>query len=305
MGGPGGVRSPSAQVRQGRAVTIFSSDRRARFILTPLLLLAIGGIFWLDHTNALGLRRGAVSALIFGLIALAGVHEYIRMLTAGGFAVSGVLLPLMTLGLCGSSFLFSWTSLDEELYPVIFGTVLLLFLVAVESLTRKGMAKSLERQGATLLGFVMIAWPLYFAQGMSLRHLPSVVYIVLVCKSGDIGAYLVGSTLGKHKLIKHISPGKTVEGAVGSMVLAVVTAVLLRGPMLDPVLVLGLTGALGLGIMLNITTQAGDLIESLLKRRCGVKDSGSLLPAHGGVLDMVDSLLFSFCAYFPVLAWMT
>lgn len=286
-------------------MTIFSSDRRARFILTPLLLLAIGGIFWLDHTNALGLRRGAVSALILGLIALAGVHEYIRMLTAGGFAVSGVLLPLMTLGLCGSSFLFSWTSLDEELYPVIFGTVLLLFLVAVESLTRKGMAKSLERQGATLLGFVMIAWPLYFAQGMSLRHLPSVVYVVLVCKSGDIGAYLVGSTLGKHKLIKHISPGKTVEGAVGSMVLAVVTAVLLRGPMLDPVLVLGLTGALGLGIMLNITTQAGDLIESLLKRRCGVKDSGSLLPAHGGVLDMVDSLLFSFCAYFPVLAWMT
>ena len=286
-------------------MSMFSSDRRARFILTPLLLLAIGGIFWLDNTNTLGLRRGAVSALILGLIALAGVHEYIRMLTAGGFAVSGVLLPLMTLGLCGSSFLFSWTSLDEELYPVIFGTVLLLFLVAVESLTRKGMAKSLERQGATLLGFVMIAWPLYFAQGMSLRHLPSVVYVVLVCKSGDIGAYLVGSTLGRHKLIKHISPGKTVEGAVGGMVLAVVMAVLLRGAMLDPVLVLGLTGALGLGIMLNITTQAGDLIESLLKRRCGVKDSGSLLPAHGGVLDMVDSLLFSFCAYFPVLAWMT
>ncbi len=140
---------------------------------------------------------------------------------------------------------------------------------------------------------------------MSLRHLPSVFYVVLVCKSGDIGAYLVGSTLGKHKLIKHISPGKTVEGAVGSMVLSAVTAVLLRGPMLDPVLVLGLTGALGLGIMLNITTQAGDLIESLLKRRCGVKDSGSLLPAHGGVLDMVDSLLFSFFAFFPVLAWMT
>ncbi len=286
-------------------MSFFSSDRRARFILTPLLLLAIGGIFWLDNTDALGLRRGAVSALILGLLALAGVHEYIRMLTAGGFAVSKVLLPVMTLALCGSSFLWAWTSIDHELYPLIIGTVLLLFPIALESLTRKKMAKGLERQGATLLGFIMIVWPLYIAQGMSLRHLPSVVYVVLVCKSGDIGAYLTGSTLGKHKLIEHISPGKTVEGAVGSMALAAVVAVLLRGPLLEPEVVLGLTGALGVGIMLNITTQAGDLIESLLKRRCGVKDSGSLLPAHGGVLDMVDSLLFSFFAYFPVLAWMT
>ncbi len=68
---------------------------------------------------------------------------------------------------------------------------------------------------------------------------------------------------------------------------------------------LGLTGALAVGIMLNITAQAGDLIESLLKRRCGVKDSGALLPAHGGVLDIADSLLFSFFAYFVVLAWNT
>lgn len=286
-------------------MSIFSSDRRARFILTPLLLLAIGGIFWLDNTDALGLRRGALSALILGLLALAAVQEYIRMLRAGGFAVSRVLLPLMTLALCGSSFLWTWTSLDHELYPLIIGTVLLLFPIALASLTRSKMEKGLERQGATLLGFIMIVWPLYLAQGMSLAHLPSVIYVVLVCKSGDIGAYLVGSTLGKHQLIGHISPGKTVEGAVGSMALASVVAVLLRGPLLEPEVVLGLTGALGVGIMLNITTQAGDLIESLLKRRCGVKDSGSLLPAHGGVLDMVDSLLFSFFAYFPVLAWMT
>lgn len=286
-------------------MSLFSSERRARFILTPILLLAIGGIFWLDNTDALGIRKGAISALILGLLALGGVHEFIKIMTAGGFPVSRVLLPVMTLALCGSSFLFTWTSLDEELYPVIFGTVLLLFLVAVESLTERGMGAGLERQGATILGFVMIAWPLYFAQGMSLRHLPSVIYVVLVCKSGDIGAYLVGSTLGRRKLIPHISPGKTVEGAAGSMALSVVAAVLLRGPLLEPVLILGLTGAVGAGIMLNITTQAGDLIESLLKRRSGVKDSGSLLPAHGGVLDMVDSLLFSFCVFFPILAWMT
>ena len=143
-----------------------------------------------------------------------------------------------------------------------------------------------------------------------MRHLPSVLYVVLVCKSGDIGAYLIGASLGRRKLIPHVSPGKTVEGAVGSMAMTVLAAVLLRGPLLEQEVAgqnvtLGLTSALGVGIMLNITAQAGDLIESLLKRRCGVKDSGSLLPAHGGVLDMMDSLLFSFCAYFLVLAWIT
>ncbi len=285
-------------------------DYRARVILTPLLLLAVGGIYWLDHTEALGQRRGAISAVVLGLFALGSIREYIRMLGRGGFAVSRVLLPLMTLAICVSAFAWRWTSIDHELYPLIIGTVVLLFPIALESLTRDKMEKGLERQGATLLGFIMIAWPLYLAQGIALRHLPSVFYVVLVCKSGDIGAYAIGATMGRRKLIAHVSPGKTVEGAVGSMAMTVLTAVLLRGPLLEQEVSglsvnLGLTGALAVGIMLNITAQAGDLIESLLKRRCGVKDSGALLPAHGGVLDIADSLLFSFFAYFVVLAWNT
>ena len=75
--------------------------------------------------------------------------------------------------------------------------------------------------------------------------------------------------------------------------------------LLRPEVPLGLTGAILTGIMLNITTQSGDLIESLLKRRCGVKDSSRLLPAHGGVLDLIDSLLFSFPAYLVILILLT
>jgi phosphatidate cytidylyltransferase len=68
---------------------------------------------------------------------------------------------------------------------------------------------------------------------------------------------------------------------------------------------LSLPAALGVGAVLNFTTQTGDLVESLLKRRCGAKDSSRLLPAHGGILDLVDSLLFSFCAWFLILVWLT
>ena len=96
-----------------------------------------------------------------------------------------------------------------------------------------------------------------------------------------------------------------VEGAIGSLLVSCLVAALLRQPLLAPDVGLTLTGAVLVGIMLNITAQIGDLMESLLKRRCGVKDSSALLPAHGGVLDLLDSLLFSFPASFLVLTILT
>ncbi len=280
-------------------------DLRVRAVLAPAMLLLVGAIYWLDLEGTLGQRRGVLSASVLGLLGLLGVWEYCAMMCGAGFAVARSWLLLASALLFLAAFPFGWGVLDREFYPPVALALGLTFALAVTSLRHDRMKEGLERQGATLLGLLMLAWPMYLAQGICFRHLPSLLFVVLVCKGGDIGGYVVGRALGRHKLIPHVSPGKTIEGALGSMAAAVALAVLLRRSLLEPGVGLGLTGAVLVGIMLNITTQCGDLIESLLKRRCGVKDSSKLLPAHGGVLDLTDSLLFSFCAWFLVLIWLT
>ncbi len=282
-----------------------ASDLKTRLVLAPTMLAVVGAIYWLDLRGTLGLRTGTLSAAMLALLGVAGVFEFIGLLRAGGFAVSRRSLPLFSVLLFGSAFAFAWANVDRELYPLVLGTLLLLFPIAVRSLGRDDMRAGLEKQGATLLGFIYVAWPTYLGMGICFRHLPSLLYVLLVCKGGDIGGYCLGRLFGRHKLIPHVSPGKTVEGALGSLLTSVALAVLLRGALLEPEVVLPLALALLVGVVLNFTTQTGDLIESLLKRRCGQKDSSRLLPAHGGVLDLTDSLLFSFCAWFLVLVWLT
>ncbi|MFN6145225.1 MAG: phosphatidate cytidylyltransferase [Planctomycetota bacterium] len=282
-----------------------ASDLRTRAVLAPTMLATVGLVYWLDLRDALGLGQGVLSAAVLGLLGFAGVWEYVALLRAGGFAVSRRSLPLFSALLLLSAPFLGWGQLDRELYPPVVGTLLLLFPIAVRSLGKDDMRVGLEKQGATLLGFIYVAWPMYFAMGTALRHLPSVLFVVLVCKGGDIGGYCVGRLLGRRKLIPHVSPGKTIEGALGSLGASVALAVALRGPLLAPAVELPLWLALVAGVVLNVTTQTGDLIESLLKRRCGAKDSSRLVPAHGGVLDLIDSLLFSFCAWFLLLVWRT
>jgi len=114
--------------------------------------------------------------------------------------------------------------------------------------------------------------------------------IFCVVAAGDIGAFYVGTCWGKHKLCPLVSPGKTVEGSLGGLAsnLAVgyIVAYLLL-PSLPPV------KAAVFFIALGVAGQIGDLFESMLKRSAGVKDSGNLLPGHGGLLDRIDSLLFA------------
>lgn len=280
------------------------SDLKTRAVLAPTMLAIIAGIYWLDVSGILGIKAGALSAGFLGLLGIGGAWEFASLLRGGGFAVGKRTLVVATTILLGSAFAFGWAELDRELYPLVIGSLLLLFPLALRSLGRDDMHHGLERQGTTLLGFIMVAWPMYLAMGICFRCLPSLLYVVLICKGGDIGGYCFGRLFGKHKLIPHISPGKTIEGALGSLITSVALAYFLL-PMLDGLVEIPVWGALLAGVVLNFTTQTGDLIESLLKRRCNAKDSSALLPAHGGILDLVDSLLFSFCAWFVVLVLLT
>lgn len=111
--------------------------------------------------------------------------------------------------------------------------------------------------------------------------------VLLGTAACDTGAYLVGSTLGRHKMIPHISPGKTWEGLGGAVLGSVVAALALSG-----LLKIGWPAAVVLGLFICAAAVSGDLCESLLKRAAGVKDSGHIIPGHGGLLDRLDSILF-------------
>ncbi len=154
----------------------------------------------------------------------------------------------------------------------------------------------------TLFGAIYTGGLLSYA--LFLRHLPDIegpwhgtalVFApVLLTWASDTFAYFVGRQWGKRKLIPRVSPGKTVEGAIGAL-LGTIPVALAYAWVLGSfgTYRLSLGEALVLGILISVAAQVGDLAESLLKRDVGVKDSGALLPGHGGALDRVDSLLFT------------
>jgi len=124
--------------------------------------------------------------------------------------------------------------------------------------------------------------------------LSATVALVLMISATDIGAYFVGKRFGRHKLAPTISPGKTWEGLGGGMAACIVTALLLSTSI--PV-AHGFIGRVLLGVCIAALSQAGDLFESHMKRRAGVKDSGTLLPGHGGLLDRLDGYMFTTPVY--------
>lgn len=181
------------------------------------------------------------------------------------------------------------------LHPVlmfIMTTILLLYLVSKRDLSRSLVDVSVLIFGTLYIGFTL-------GHLILTRALPDgillVFFVVLVTWAGDTGAYYAGMSMGRTPLAPRISPNKTVEGLLGGCLLAVVTALIARAWFIPSFTILD---AVVLGVVLTVVGLIGDLSESMFKRGAGVKDSGGLIPGHGGMLDRLDSLLLTAPTYY-------
>jgi phosphatidate cytidylyltransferase len=239
-------------------------------IATAVVLLPV--VVWLVLAAPWWAFAAAVA--IVGLLAF---HEFDSIAAAQGVARAG--LPGMAAGI---ALLF---------VPEAFLTVAIIALAAMTlALREQQLASALPGASVFLLGVVYIFGAWRCALGLRELNPHWLMIALLVSWAGDTTALYVGRAFGKHKLAPHVSPGKTWEGSVGS-VLGGIAAAGLYGHYLIPDE--PLLWVLALAAAANIAGQAGDLCESAFKRGADLKDSGTMLPGHGGWLDRIDSTLFT------------
>lgn len=169
--------------------------------------------------------------------------------------------------------------------------------LCVRRFISKTVTDGLTAISTTLFGLMYVPWLLNFIQkivfmpGIDGRYY--VLYFILVTKFSDVGAYVTGSLIGRHKMIPRISPGKTWEGFAGAIVISTGASLAFAHFLGHRLQGMSLLHAICLGVILSVAAVVGDLIESLFKREAGTKDSGRLFPGIGGILDLLDSLLFN------------
>ena len=228
----------------------------------------------------------AIFSLAIMAFIILGLYEFFTMLEKKGISIYkyfgialGSLIPLSIL------FRFELTKRWELLFIVL--TVIFLIIMQFKRRNNSGVVIDIS---TTLFGILYVSWFLSFL--IKIRYLSGGIgllsAVLLITKGGDIGAYLIGIRFGKTPLIPRISPKKSVEGSIGGIIFSILGALAVR-----PFLQLSWIHLVWLGIFLGLLGQLGDLSESLIKRDCGVKDSGNILPGMGGILDELDSLLFT------------
>ena len=245
-------------------------------VALPILAAIIAiGPGWLLLALVLLVTAGGLLELS-GLL-LAGTKAWLRTVTCS----MGLLLPLATY----------W----KGLLGLTVATVSIVFVaLAMHLFVYARQEKILPSLGATVFSQLYI--PFLISHVLLLFRVPSgrhwillLFFVVFFC---DTGAYYVGHRWGRHKLWPAVSPGKTIEGAIGGLLSSVAISVLV-GTLL-PLDVATVGFLLALGFVLALVGQVGDLMESMLKRVSQVKDAGGILPGHGGLLDRLDSLIFAF-----------
>ena len=237
------------------------------------------------------------------IIIFLGVREFTRM--TGGVLSLGVLggmalFSAVFIQAAGPEFLprhLHFFADPQWVNAVLFLAVIALFIFQA---TRRDSSAAIVRISSTIAAIIYVAWLFSFLPRINYYFHNGggggdgryyIFFLFLVVKVNDSAAYFVGSWMGKHKLIPRISPGKTVEGAVGGVLFAGLSAVGAR--FVFNLVRISWPAALTLGFVLGAAAVMGDLAESILKRSAARKDSGRTLPGLGGILDLFDSLFFT------------
>ena len=270
-------------------------------LLLPLIIVLVWWNIW----------SVAATVMVATLVALIELYAAFRQ---GGYQ------PRVAVGLaCALAIILALALQSTIALDLILPVLTLTIIVSlIAELAYESQPGSLPSWGLTLVGAFYVAWllghfillrslgtPLHDSIFKPLGMQPGVAWIYYVCAVTwlqDTGAYFVGRQFGRHKLAPILSPKKTWEGAVGGMIGAILTGV-------GCVLLLGLPitllqGAL-LGVVGGVVGPLGDLSESLIKRQVGLKDAGNLIPGHGGLLDRLDSLLFTAPALYYLIVLFT
>ncbi|MCC6677483.1 MAG: phosphatidate cytidylyltransferase [Phycisphaerales bacterium] len=281
---------------------------RDRLLLGPvLILLLVGGVWldqYLDHVPAPGwaaglpgvgetLPPGIVLFLVMLAVGIMAGRELARILKDKGIAASRRLLCAAgTIGLTVMAFTPDGAT-GVEAEAVVGGAATIVLVGSLLYYSRKRKPEGVvAAAGGTMLSFVYLGLMFGFLLAIRREHSAwMVLWVLLVTKSFDIGAYFTGRAIGRHKLILWLSPGKTWEGLFGGAVFAALVGAAgahwLARSGLDPV-PSWRWGAIA-GLAFGLVGQAGDLLVSLFKRDAGLKDSSNVLPGFGGILDVVDS----------------
>jgi len=307
------------------------NSKRAVFLRRSLSTVGL----WAVVAAGFASRLGWAYVALIGVLTVIATVEYFRMLKAGGvksFPRYGIALavvysvtlywlllrwgrlPGYDISIYGPLGVPEWFD-GAAIFAALAGSFFLQLRYPIRGL------EALQTVASTLLGFVYLAFLFNFAARLVFLvpgpgEVPGamvLLWMIAVTKFTDMGAYIVGSAIGKHKMIPHVSPGKTWQGFGGAIFFALLAGCGLYALFKEdmPNFATGLhvlgswTHVIVLSIVLCLLAVVGDLAESVVKRSLNVKDSGAMLPGIGGALDLIDSLCFTAPVLYFYLKWMT
>lgn len=242
--------------------------------------------------------------LLLAFMAMAALWEYYRMLEGDGigvFTLTGMLCGALLLA---GGFLLMKAQGPERAYDFEL-VVLVLFLIVIfaRQMFRGAARDPLRAMSYTVFGLLYIPWLFSFITKIIYLTPPDasgeatgqyyVLFLVMVTKFSDMGAYVFGSLFGRHPFAPHISPHKTWEGFFGALLTSLLASCWLFALMPEKLSAFRFDDVVILGLLLGFAAVIGDLAESIVKRGANIKDSSHILPGIGGTLDLIDSLLFT------------